>query len=129
MVVNDGERMEAADSDDIESMHRHIADFLGEQVLAGADPDVLTDLGYPEIDDEVDFEIRARGNKPADAESDSAAEIAETDTQEPVESAAQPTGKPEVKYRKQRKSRRPRDLAAGDLRPDLKPFPYGTRED
>lgn len=130
MAVNGGELI---DPFEIARMHIHIAEFLSEQALAGADMDVLADLGYPPMDGTADFEVHAEVRTEGWAAGDDTDRQAEPETTEASAASAAPAnpaaGKAPAGYKGRRKSRRPRDLAAGDMRPDLKPFPYGTKED
>jgi len=125
MVIGPGE---CIDPERAATVRSDMLAFLQEQDTADADFDVLADIGYPAIAALVEFEVQAAG-EPADAEPERLPVEDEPElTGAPAEKPTEKPG-PAARRRKRPKARTWRERAAADSRPDLMPFPYGTRED
>lgn len=107
---------------DVAAARYHVAEFLAEQIRAGASQIELEDIGY---------QIAAISAVEEDARVDFDRETVAT---RPVNGPSQPSGvsgpaQSPRPFRRRAKARTYKEKAARDSRPDLKPWPYGTRED
>lgn len=149
MISGDIKPGDTLDPEDIEAMHAHISDFLlEERERTSGEPDelrFLEDTGYPTTVPEEGSVAAVPEQQVHAAEASgqlllmyetgagSESDASETSGTTPAPPQAEPprTTTPPSKPRgwQRPKARTPGQKAARDSRPDLKPWPYGSRED
>lgn len=147
MTSGDIKPYDALDPEQVAAMHDHIVAFLLEEAeRAGREPDQLSFL------EETGYPTEAPEERPIDTPPERKAHAIEASGQLVLEYETRPDAESEPKRPQPARQRRPaapqpsatparprgwkrpkartaRQKAARDSRPDLKPWPYGSRED
>jgi len=142
MISGDIKPDNIPDPAEVEAMHAHIAELLADEFQrAGDEPDeleFLRDRGYPTTlptegttetaPEQRAYTVEASGQLVLEYET---RPDPEPEAAEPASSTPRPATPPPARPRGWRRPRATttRQKAARDSRPDLKPWPYGSRED